>query len=418
MMKGRYLNNIVMLKIDLMLRGVRLDDSAEDLALPFKGRAGSGIDLALPRGMLVNVPCGDEFTKASIYSLVKKKKGSLAITDGEVEVPVRLVPKPLFFGKKTSTGMPLTDIATAHGSYVVITPSPRCEFFENKVECRYCAGNFDRGTHQEDGSGKDSRVFTVEEVLETVSEVLKEPRVGIIYLSIGWSEGDDGGVAFLEPYVRAIKKHFNCIVAVEALPPKTNRWIDDTYAMGVDSLLYNLEIFDKELFELICPGRARAIGRQRYIEALKYAGSVFPSGTVASHLIVGLEPPGSTCQGVDFLTSIGVVPILPIYRPQPGRSLRIEPLDAEIIIPVYRHLYKAVRSNGINMNWVRDISVVTTPIEGKFLTGEDTNFLNAVSDFFYKSKFGLKAAWGLSTLRRKLRVKEPGEAKGKESLKH
>ena len=63
-----------MLKIDLMLRGVRLDESAEDLALPFKGRAGSGIDLALPRGMLVNVPCGDEFTKDSIYSLVKKRR--------------------------------------------------------------------------------------------------------------------------------------------------------------------------------------------------------------------------------------------------------------------------------------------------------------------------------------------------------
>src|SRR3989304_6893094 len=125
-MKGRYLNNIVILKIDLMLRGVRFDESAADLALPFKGRAGSGIDLALPRGMLVNVPCGDEFTKASIYSLVKKKKGSLAITDGEIEVSVRLVPKPLFFGKKTSTGIPLTDIATAHGSYVAITPAPRC----------------------------------------------------------------------------------------------------------------------------------------------------------------------------------------------------------------------------------------------------------------------------------------------------
>ncbi|MEK7313796.1 MAG: hypothetical protein AAB065_04905, partial [Deltaproteobacteria bacterium] len=96
----------------------------------------------------------------------------------------------------------------------------------------------------------------------------------------------------------------------------------------------------------------------------------------------------------------------------------IEPLDAEIIIPVYRHLYKAVRDNGINMNWVRDISVVTTPIEGKFLTGENSNFLNAVSDFFYKSKFGLKTAWGLSTLRRKLRVKDAGEAKGKEPLKH
>src|SRR3989304_7713338 len=114
-MKGRYLNNIVILKIGLMRRGVRFDESAADLALPFKGRAGSGIDLSLPRGMLVNVPCG-EFTEDSLYRLVKRKKGSLAITDGADEVPVKLVPKPLFFAKKTSTGKPLTDIAAAHGT--------------------------------------------------------------------------------------------------------------------------------------------------------------------------------------------------------------------------------------------------------------------------------------------------------------
>ena len=88
-----------------------------------------------------------------------------------------------------------------------------------------------------------------------------------------------------------MKKNFNCLVAVEALPPKENRWIDETYALGVDSVLYNLEIFDKELFEIICPGRAAQIGRKRYMEALEYAARIFPNGTVASHLIVGLEPP-------------------------------------------------------------------------------------------------------------------------------
>ena len=155
----------------------------------------------------------------------------------------------------------------------------------------------------------------------------KEGRSKIIYLSVGFSSGDDGGIEFLKPYVLAIKKHFNCLVAVEALPPKKNKWIDETYALGADSVLYNLEIFDPVLFETICPGRAELIGSKRYLDALGYAARVFPNGTVASHLIIGLEPPGSTNMGVDLLTSIGVVPILPVYRPQPGRALRIEPLD-------------------------------------------------------------------------------------------
>ena len=164
-----------------------------------------------------------------------------------------------------------------------------------------------------------------------------------------------------------------------------------------------MEIFDKELFEIICPGRSELIGRERYLDALKYAASVFPNGTVASHLIVGLEPPGSTIKGIDYLTEMGVVPILPIYRPSPGKALRIEPLTAEIIIPVYQHLYNAVKENSINMNWVRDISLISTPIEGRRLVEEEGGI--SLFDSFYKSRFGRKTAWGLSAIRRKLRVK-------------
>ncbi|MCK4738457.1 MAG: hypothetical protein KAT46_00770, partial [Deltaproteobacteria bacterium] len=172
-----------------------------------------------------------------------------------------------------------------------------------------------------------------------------------------------------------------------------------------DSVLYNLEIYDPELFKVICPGRADLIGRERYLDALKYAAKIFPNGTVASHLIVGLEPPGATAQGIDFLTEHGVVPILPIYRPRAGKALRIEPLDTEIILPVYKKLYTAIKRHGINMNWVRDISSVTTPVESRELAGEKSSFTDSLVESFYKSKFGLKTAWGLSTLRRKLRVR-------------
>jgi hypothetical protein len=397
-MESGYLNNPSSLKIDLMLRGIRVDDSVEEV-LATSGCAGGGIDIVLPRSTLVNVPFGDDFTEASPY-LLKKNNNGYVITDGSGEVPVTLVPPPGFYKRKTATGIPFSNIGTVHGSYVVITPSPRCDFFNRNVECKYCAGNFD----VEDGEGSEI-TYTVDEVLETAEAILREGASEIIYLSIGFSDRDDGGIEFLTPYIKAVKKHFNCLVAVEALPPKKNPWIDETYAVGADSVLYNLEIFDKELFEIICPGRATLIGRDRYIEALRYAATIFPNGTVASHLIVGLEPPGSTSMGIDFLTGMGVVPILPIYRPRPSRALRIEPLTTEIIIPVYRHLYRAVKKNHINTHWVREISTVTTPTEGRFLTGERVG-IKGLFENFYKSRLGLKAAWGLSTIRRKLRVRE------------
>lgn len=396
-MKKNYLHTPGALKIDLMLRGIRIDDPI----VKAWACGSSGIDIMLPQNTPVNIPCSDEFTKNSPY-LIKKRGSGYAITDGKAEAEVSLIERPAFYNKKTSTGIPLSNIGVVHGSYTVITPSPRCDFFNRSIECKYCAGNFDI-------KGKDNTVFSVEEVLETVEAVLKEKVSEIIYFSIGFSETDDGGIEFLKPYIKAVKKQFNCLVAVEALPPKENRWIEETYALGADSVLYNLEIFDKELFELICPGRAQLIGQKRYMESLTHAAKIFPNGTVASHLIVGLEPPGSTCLGIDFLTGIGVVPILPIYRPSKGRALRIEPLNTEIIIPVYKHLYKALKKNRISLNWVRDISMVTTPLEVRELV-EDGG--KSIVENFYNSKIGRKTAWGLSTLRRKLRVKNPKEPEG------
>lgn len=390
MKKKTYLHNPATLKIDLMLRGTRIDDPV----VKAWACGSSGVDIMLPEKTLVNIPCREEFTRNSPY-LIKKKGTGYCITDGSSEVEVSLVEKPSFYNRRTSTGVPFSNIASVHGSYTVITPSPRCDFFNRSIECKYCAGNFDV-------TGRDGVVYSIEEVLEAVEAVLKEKASEIIYFSIGFSENDDGGIGFLKPYILAVKKSFNCLVAVEALPPKKNHWIDETYALGADSILYNLEIFDKELFEIICPGRATLIGQKRYFEALEHAAKVFPNGTVASHLIVGLEPPGSTCMGIDYLTDIGVVPILPIYRPSANRALRIEPLDTEIILPVYKHLYKSIKKNRINVNWVRDISMVTTPVELKSIVSGEKQ--KSIVDGFYNSRLGKKTAWGLATLRRKLRV--------------
>ncbi len=396
MPKHDYSKNLSALKIDLMLRGVRFDDPV----VKAWACGSTGIDMMLPQKTLVNIPCAEAFTNDSPYKVIRDAQG-FAITDGKARVPVEPVERPAFLGRAASSGVRFSDIASVKGSYTVITPEPSCGFFKDNVECRYCSAGLDT---RERGRG---RAYAVEEVVETVDAVLRENKSSVIYLSLGFSESDDGGIVFLKPYIEAIKRHFNCIVAVEALPPKDNGWIDEAYAAGADSVLYNLEIFDPELFAAICPGRARLIGRKRYLDALKYAATVFPNGTVASHLIVGLEPPGSTRMGIDHLTDMGVVPILPIYRPLPGRALRIEPLTTEIIIPVYRHLYTSVKNKGISFNWVRDISSVTTPAEGRLLVEEGGK--GSLVESFYRSNIGLKAAWGLSTLRRKLKVKNPSD---------
>lgn len=396
-MKHDYFENPGLLKIDLMLRGLRIDDPV----VKAWACGSAGVDLVLPENTVVNIPCWEEFAKHSPY-LLKKNGDGYSLTDGRSSIEVSLAPRPAFYDRKTKSGVYFSNIVSVRGNVAVVTPSRNCGFFNTKVECKYCAGNFDKtsGAHNVD--------FTVDEVLEAVDAVFAERKTQTLYLSVGFSDTPDGGIVFLKPYLQAIKANYRCLVAVEAMPPKENSWIDETYALGADSVLYNLEIFDKELFKLICPGRAELIGQKRYLEALAYAASVFPNGTVASHLIVGLEPPGSTNQGIDALTAMKVVPILPIYRPSTKKALRIDPLSTEIIVPVYRHLYKAVKMQKISLNWVKDLSMVTTPIEIRGLV-DGFNKQDSLLENFYKTKIGKKTAWGLSALRRKLRVRGTGD---------
>lgn len=398
---NQYIHNPGYLKIDLMLKGIRVDgrvfkkagfDKCHDLA-----DITCGLDIMLPRNTWVTAPYAEDFVKESPYELIEKDN-RFFITDGDESVKVSVVPTPKFYQLKTKSGIRLSKIGLVHGGYVAITPATQCDFFNKAIECRYCAGSPDI----QEGKGKK---YTVEDVLETVEAAYKEGKAEIVYLSIGFSETPDGGIEFLKPYIKAIKKHFNTLIAVETLPPKENRWIDETYAVGADSVLYNLEIFDERLFKEICPGRDRLIGRKRYLEALRHAASIFPNGTVASHLIVGLEPIESTMAGIDFFTSIGIVPILPLYKPPAGaKPLQHKMPSTDVIAPVYGHLYKAVTANKINTSWVRDISVVTTPLEGRFFVGAEARTERFMQNF-YKSRLGLKAAWSLATLRRKLRVR-------------
>lgn len=398
-----YMLNPGYLKLELMLKGVRVDRSLFEKGLIREGLPREGIlgnlDLILPEETWVNVSFQEERARSSPYLLLERA-GRVYITNGKRDVEVRLVPRPAFYDKRTSTGIPLYNIGVVHGNYIAISPVKRCEFFKYQVECKYCS--------QEDGEGKDLSLYSIDEVLETVEAAYEEGKAHIVYITMGFVSSPDGGIGILRPYIEAIKKNFSILISLEALPPKRNEWIDEAYACGIDSVIYNLEVFDPELFKRFCPGRAELIGRDRYLEALEYAASVFPKGTVASHLIVGLEPRESTLKGIDYLTDIGVVPILPIFKPIRGSQLEgMEPPSTDEVAPIYAYLYRTLKRKRISMRWVKDMSIVTTPIEGRFFTEDRKKGSPFVT--ISNPRLRAKAAWGLATIRRRLRVRQRGD---------
>jgi len=391
------------LKLELALRGARLDARLREQRLLAPGGPGAmarSLDVVLPEDVWVRVSVEERHTATSPFLLVAEAGRHLLLRrDGAgaetLRVEVRAIQPPRFYERLTRRGVPMWRIATVAGSHLVVNPGAACGFSVRGSPCRFCV----EGARV----AADREPVPVADVLEVVRAAFDEGACEFVYFNTGFFDGEDGGIAFLAPYIEAVRNHFDTLVAAQVHPPRTNRWIDRTYAMGVDALSYNLEIYDPDILNRHCIGRARYIGRERYLEALGYAAGVLPSGTVWSELVVGLEPAASTLAGIDALAEMGVVPVAAIVA---GDGPALDPAEVE---PVLAHLYRAVRRRGVNMGWVRDLALRITPLEARHFAGDGARLAVTVQNLT-RSRLGGLAARGLARFRRRLRVRTVSES--------
>lgn len=378
-------------KLDLATRGVRIDASALGLASASEPLPQS-LELVVGDGGPISVPVDAAGTAAAPFRL-RSADGRYWLVDpasaGTADVEVQLTPTPHFYGRRTSSGVPMRRIASVLGNHLLVHPAGACGFSVQGTPCRFCVEGARGGNERE-------AVASAADVVEVVRAAFDEGTAEFVYLNSDAFDVEDGGLAFLAPYVEAIRRHFDTLVAVQSHPPRTDRWIDWAYALGVDAISFNLEIFDPELLDRHCIGRMRFIGRQRYLDALGHAAQVFPGGTVWSDLVLGIESPESTIAGIDALAALGVVPVVAARRAVAPATV---PLDPGSVGRVLAHLYQAVRARGINMGWIHDLVAGVAPLEAHPAAG------GRLVRGLTRSRLGALATRGLARFRRRLRVK-------------
>ena len=388
------------LKLELAAKGMRLDAGARlqvDSQYAEDDESSRSIELVLPDGLSVSAPIAQDLDSDSPFVLSGYGDHFTLQTNGTA-VEVRVIPEPDFYRRMTTHGLLMRRVGQVYGSFIAINPSFACGYGLRGAPCRFCRN----GSGVPIGEGFP---MSTQEVAEVVRAALAEGTVDFVYFNLAYVGSEDAGIAFLEPYIRAVKRQFNTLVAVQVHPPKTDRWIDRTYAMGVDAVGYSIEIHDPEMLSRRCAGRVRYIGRERYYDALGYAATVFPSGTVWSDLVVGLEPTDSTMRGIDVLTNAGVLPVLSIVRPSHDSALSASrPLALDTVAPIYAHLFRTVREARINMGWIGDLSFAITPLEARFFAGDDARLAVAMQHF-HRSRIGSVTTRNLARLRRRLRVR-------------
>jgi hypothetical protein len=273
--------------------------------------------------------------------------------------------KPPYYGRTLADGTRYEQvIPLLYDHFAFITTFRVCHYWGDKEECKFCDINHHvrdlrrrTGDHVAADAIKD--IGKVAEVIEAmVEEQSPDFRVITIIMTSGSilrkvRGNAENAADFNIPYVEAIRSRVSgrvpIVMITESQPIEA---VKALRAAGVSSHNANLEVWDKRLFQIIAPGKAKYIGYDRWLHNLYAAVDVMGEGNVSPNMVSGIEmvqPWGfatvtealrSTREGFETLMSHGVIPHLDTWCIEPGSRLEGHPpvpLDFLILADVAWH---------------------------------------------------------------------------------
>lgn len=343
---------LIALKIDVQRRGVHYSERAEravdsnihQLRSPYIFGSRDGAIKPLPESLLLrdgtSILADPTPLEQSPY-IVDLVDDRFALVDGgEVVEFVDLWPKPRYYDKLTSSGIPMSHIVSARPQRLNIFQSSYCHFWADKKECRFC-DIVNHTKQQKDALGVPTRLKPVD-VSETIREALKEPgRFTSMCLTAGSVlRGEaifDHEVDYYIETLQAIGENFKTrkfpsqLIASAFNEKQLARLYEQT---GLSSYTSDLEVLGERLFNWICPGKAEAVGYREWQQRLIRAVDIFGRGNVGTGLVGGVElarPHGftseadalaSTLDEAEYLAQHGVTTVFIVWVPRPGSAFR------------------------------------------------------------------------------------------------
>ncbi|WCL50915.1 radical SAM protein [Leptospira sp. GIMC2001] len=248
-------------------------------------------------------------------------------------------PKPAWYRHKTKSGKFPGEIAPVieWGYLIYLTVFRNCQYFGKEEECAYC--DINHNYRQQKGAGRPyTGVKDVEDLIEVLSWIDAEDEVAKVYTITGGSVltqlKKKNEVDFYLQYPQAIETKFpgrwmGKLVAQAFEKDDCKKFKDS----GIQIYHPNYEVWDRELFKKICPGKEAWIGYDTWIRRVVDSAEVFGAENVIPNFVGGVElsqPYGfktvaeairSTGEGLDFFMSKGIVPRFTAWCPEPFTTL-------------------------------------------------------------------------------------------------
>jgi biotin synthase-related radical SAM superfamily protein len=318
--------------------------------------------------------------KAVLYKFGRKKE-RLA------EVVFRK--RPAVLDQLTSDGIPYRRIAgvNPNGS-LQVHYSNECSLKDNGGDCIFCGINPRADSHREVIVKKNSR-----HIAEVYDGAINAGEVNRLNLSGGFVP-ERRELEYYLDVAEEIKsrlgvKDFIGTVAIGA--PLDFSVIDKYKEAGWRDIRLNIEVWDKNIRKVICPGKEKICGGwDNWVNALEYAVKVFGKGHVGSNIVGGLEPKQSVLEGVEYLASKGVICFASVFHPCAGT-----PLEGFRTPEVAWHLDLASKITGI----LRKYGFTQEQLQHNYPSTMDIHYMFLIEDEYFEN--GKLKEWKFPKLKTK-----------------
>jgi len=279
--------------------------------------------------------------------------------DGREIAAVEYPPLPRYYGKKFEDGTLYEEVIPLRCNNLLAFNNlfRICQLWGEKEECKFCDINWNAREREKHGIKwtRDKAFKSVEQVAEVAEEIfirdgyLPGPRPHAIFLTGGTILGtlaEKTEDEFYLSYIDAIRERIGyrtpILLQSGAKDKETCKIYRDA---GLTVHGANIEVWDKDLFKILCPGKEKYIGRDEWIKRVVESVDVFGEGNVCPNFVMGVElckPYGfkdincalkSMEEGLEFLMSHGVCARFDTWNVSPYTALaENEPPPLEYLI--------------------------------------------------------------------------------------
>lgn len=322
--------NEIQIKTMLMTFGVEISSEA----LSYISQKGnlrnanfSALDIIIGN-IVVNAPYHINNTEYSPFVIVLEKSSLVLYYFDIIISEVDVYFESKLNNKKTSKGISYSSVAFLATDRLRINYNPICYYKKSRTGCIFC------------NLPDTNETYFFDDILEIVKDYIQNEDFRHILIG-GGSNCYNDDCQNIFNLVEILKDNTEKPIYLMSTPPKDMNIIKEFYNLGINEIAFNMEVYDDVIAQQYMPGKAN-ISRTQYLNALDYAVKLWgTNGNVRSMLILGLEPEESFLDGVKTLCTMGVQPMISIFRPMPNTPLENwEPFPINKMLKIYNKAKK------------------------------------------------------------------------------